>query len=492
MSIKAAAVAGVRWTTLSTVLRVVLLFVRLSVLTRLLDPRDFGLMSLVALVLGFGQTYVELGFSNAIIQKKTTDQQQLSTLFWLNVLAGLGIAGLLVVFRVSIAGLFNEPTLAGMFLPAALVFPLAAIEQQFRALFARELDFRRLALLQIVAELAGLVVAVGTALAGAGAMSLVYATLSQAAITGLYLFAAGVRRWPVSFHFRPREVTSHIRFGFFQLLQQSLTYLSSNVDTLLIGRYLGTDTLGLYTLAMRLIRLPQKHLNPMLSKVAMPAFAKQQHNLPAIRQGVIKIQRALAYATLPMLVGAFVTSDLLIPVLYGPDRTDLIPVFDLLVWPGMFQSLTGSMGAVHLALGRVVFLFGWSAFALMTWSSVIWVAAQYGFRTVLLARLVTGISMSVLFAGLSFRAVGASILDSLVSIARPVACTAIMALVVWLVRQSISGYAPLVLLGVQVSVGALVFAGAAWMLDRPFVLEMFGLLFRSRAKRRETPASAVP
>jgi hypothetical protein len=68
-----------------------------------------------------------------------------------------------------------------------------------------------------------------------------------------------------------------------------------------------------------------------------------------------------------------------------------------------------------------------------------------------------------------------------------------MALVVWLVRLSISGYAPLVLLAVQVSVGALAFAGAAWMLDRPFVLEMLGLLFRSRrAKHRETPESAVP
>src|SRR5690606_16944974 len=145
--------------------------------------------------------------------------------------------------------------LAELLLPGALVFPLAGLEQQFRALYTRELEFARVAIVQMVSDAAGLVIAIVAALEGAGVMSLIYAYIASAAIRALCMFVPGIRRWPIRFHFRLGEVSEHIRFGVFQLLQYTLNYLTSNVDTLVIGRYLGADVLGLYTLATRLVRL---------------------------------------------------------------------------------------------------------------------------------------------------------------------------------------------------------------------------------------------
>lgn len=486
MSVKAEVAAGVRWTSLAALSRILFLLVRLSVLTRLLSPHDFGLMSLVTLILGYAQTYVELGFSNAIIQKQDSTARQLSTLFWLNVIAGMTVALAVVALRVPAAALFHAPELAELLLPCALVFPLAALEQQFRALYTRELDFRRLAIVQIAAELVGLLIAVVTALEGAGAMSLVYAYIVSAAIRALCVFGPGVRRWPIQMCFQLGEVKGHIRFGVFQLLQYTLTYLTANIDTVVIGRYLGTETLGVYTLAMRLIRLPQKHLSPTLARVAMPAFAKQQHNVPALKSGLIKVQRALAYATLPMLVGAFMTREDLVPVLYGSERTDLIPVLEIMVWPALFQALTGSMGAVHLALGRVRFLFVWAAFSLVVWGASMYLAAQRSFEMLLVARLVNGVSMSVLFAWLTFRVIGASLGDSLRSIARPAACTAVMAACVYPVSLIVGSQLAAVALTVQVLTGVISIAAAAWLIDRAFVQESLTLLLRPR---RTEPAT---
>lgn len=480
MSIKADVAAGVRWTSLAALSRVVFLLVRLSILTRLLSPRDFGLMSLVTLVLGYAQTYVDLGFSNAIIQKQETTPKQLSTLFYLNMGAG-ALVGLAVVgLRGVVAGVFHEPQLAELLLPCALVFPLAGLEQQFRALYTRELEFARIAIVQMVSELAGLALAVVTAFEGAGVMSLIYAFICSAAIRAVCMFVPGVRRWPVQMHFHLGEVSEHIRFGVFQLLQYTLNYLTSNVDTLVIGRYLGADVLGLYTLAMRLVRLPQRHLSPVLARVAMPAFARQQHNLPVLKKGLINIQRALAYATLPTLVGAYLTREDLVPVLYGRDRTDLVPLLGMLVWPGLFQALTGSMGAVHLALGRVRFLFGWAAFSLAIWGASMYVTALQSFEALLWARVVAGITLSVVFAWLTFRVVEASLRDSTFSLSRPVFCTAVMSIAVLPVSFVVTALPAATALALQVGVGVLAFTAAAWMVDRSFIQELLRLLVKRR------------
>lgn len=476
MSIKADVAAGVRWTSLAALSRVLLLLVRLSVLTRLLSPRDFGLMSLVTLVLGYAQSYVELGFSNAIIQKRDTTPSQLSTLFWLNVGAGMLVAAVVVFSRGAVAELFHDGALAELLLPCALVFPLAGLEQQFRALYTRELEFARVAIVQMVSEAAGLVIAIVAALEGAGVMSLIYAYIASAAIRALCMFVPGIRRWPIRFHFRLGEVSEHIRFGVFQLLQYTLNYLTSNVDTLVIGRYLGADVLGLYTLATRLVRLPQRHISPVLAKVAMPAFARQQKNLPALRRGLINIQRALAYATLPMLVGAYLTREDLVPILYGSERMDLVPVLGLLVWPGLFQALTGSMGAVHLALGRVRFLFHWAAFSLAIWGAAMYSSALSGFEALLWARVAAGVSLSIVFAGLTFRAVDASLRESAISLSRPALCTALMALSVVPVSFAVAGLPAAVALALQVGVGALTFGAAAWFVDNAFIRELWRLL----------------
>ena len=99
MGLRRQALSGVKWTGGATLITATLQFLQIVVLARLLLPEDFGLMALVTIVIGFVQTYTDMGISGAIVQRQDATVQQLSSLFWLNILVGLGVFGVLHRFE---------------------------------------------------------------------------------------------------------------------------------------------------------------------------------------------------------------------------------------------------------------------------------------------------------------------------------------------------------------------------------------------------------
>ena len=89
MSLREQTAQGAKWTSTSTVVTILLNFIQMAVLAHLLNPSDFGLMSMVLIVVWFGQIFSDMGISNAIIYRQDTTDKQLSSLYWFNVVAGL-------------------------------------------------------------------------------------------------------------------------------------------------------------------------------------------------------------------------------------------------------------------------------------------------------------------------------------------------------------------------------------------------------------------
>ena len=120
MSLKHKALSGVKWTTLSAVIVSIFQITQLAVLARFLEPSDFGLMALVMIVIGFSQAFLDMGISNAIIHKQNISDQQLSTLYWLNVLAGITLFVVIYVISPFISDFYNEPELTKLIVPIAV------------------------------------------------------------------------------------------------------------------------------------------------------------------------------------------------------------------------------------------------------------------------------------------------------------------------------------------------------------------------------------
>ena len=110
-SLRGSAVRGVKWTTLAMVAVTALGLAQLAILTRLLSTTDFGLMSMIATVVGFAQVYADMGFSNAIIYRQDADSDQLSSLYWANIIVSVALGAALVALAPLIAAFFHQPSL---------------------------------------------------------------------------------------------------------------------------------------------------------------------------------------------------------------------------------------------------------------------------------------------------------------------------------------------------------------------------------------------
>ncbi len=391
MSTKQQTASGVFWTGISTLAIAIIQFLQLALLARLLEPNDFGLMAMVMVVIGFANAFADMGISNAIIHHQTVNRNQLSSLYWLNILAGVGIFLLVIALSPAIAQFYNEPRLNQLMLWAALIFLVTPLGQQFQILFQKDLKFRIMAGSDVISAIMGFVVSVLAALHGQGVLALIWGQLTTAACRSGLLMCLGWNTWRPSIHFNLRDLEGFVSFGVYQMAERSINYFAWNMDKLLIGRLLGTTSLGVYNVAYQLMIRPFMVLNPILTKVAFPVFATIQNDDQRLSRGYIKLSQIIAFANFPVYFCMFALAQPLILLLLGPQWQPAIAVFQVLVWLGALYSLGNPLGSLLLAKGRADIGFWINLSGLIVYVIAILAGAHWGITGVVLALLLSNV-----------------------------------------------------------------------------------------------------
>jgi O-antigen/teichoic acid export membrane protein len=393
MSLKKRAFSGVVWTSTSTVIATSLQLVQLAVLARLLKPSDFGLMGMVMVVIGFAQAFADMGMSNAIIYRQNTNSNQLSSLYWLNILAGIIVFGILVASSPRIAKFYGEPRLSNLIVWAALIFLITPIGQQFQILLQKELQFDRLAKVEVVGATLGVVVSIITAWKGQGVFALIWGQLVNTTCQATLLASLGWATWRPTLRFRLDDLKDYLNFGLYQMGERSINYFSANMDKLVIGKLLGSEPLGFYNLAYQLMIRPLSLLNPIITRVAFPVFSTIQNEEVKLKSGYLKIIKVIAFLNFPIYIGMFAAAHPLITLLLGSEWLPTIGVFKILVWLGIFYSLGNPIGSLLLAKGRADLGFWFNTFAIFVYAIAIYIGSHWGIQGVALSLLSSGVAI---------------------------------------------------------------------------------------------------
>jgi len=274
--LKKQAKGGIKWTALSSGVRTILQLVQLIILARFLSAEDFGLVAIVMVVIGFSQLFMDMGISNAIIHKQNITDIQLSSLYWLNIFSGMVLT--LIVFLIApvVATFYNEEAIIPLLRLLSLSFLINSIGNQYRVLLKKELKFNVLAKVEVFAGVGAFLFAVTLAIQGFGAYSLVYATLVNVIISNIILLAIGLKSHRPTILYQHNEIKSFLTFGLYQMGQNSIVYFNNQFDVILIGKLLGTEALGVYSLTKQLVMRPSQIINPIVTNVTFPIMAKIQ------------------------------------------------------------------------------------------------------------------------------------------------------------------------------------------------------------------------
>ncbi|OEU66517.1 MAG: colanic acid exporter [Desulfobacterales bacterium PC51MH44] len=360
MSLKSQAVSGVKWSGASMGVMTALQFVTLAVLARLLSPSDFGLMGMIMVVVGFAQAFADMGISNAIIHRQDATRNQLSSLYWLNIIAGIITFCVICASAPLVVEFYHEPRLHNLLYLTAAIFLITPFGQQFQILMQKKLRFNELAKIEIATSIVNSVVAIVLAFSGFGVYSLIWGQLAGTSTKVLMLFSTGWRNWRPGFHFSRHDLSNYLSFGLYQMGERSINYLNSNIDYLLIGSMLGAKSLGYYTLAYNLIIRPSIMINPVITKVAFPVFSRVQNETDRLKRGYLKVLQLLSTVNLPMMIGLAVIAPIAVPVIFGEQWLPSIILIQILTIVGLLRSTASIVGSLLMAKGRADLGFKWN------------------------------------------------------------------------------------------------------------------------------------
>lgn len=373
----------------SQALKFVITIAATSVMARLLTPQDYGLVGMVAFVTGFVSMYKDLGLSAATIQRSEISSEQISTLFWVNLLLSVGVALLTAAIAPLVAWFYGESQLTWITVVTAGGFIISGIAVQHEALLRRQMRYFALALISLTSMAMGYVVGIIMAWHGFRYWALVSSQLAVAATSTMLAFS--LCRWMPGLPKRNTGVRSMIRFGGNLTGFTTINYFSRNLDNLLIGRFWGAQQLGLYTRAYQLMGLPIDQINEPISSVAVPALSRLTDSPESYRKAYLRMLEKIALLTMPCVVLMIVTSDWIIQIVLGSQWVGATRIFVLLGITALFQPIANTTGWLLISQGRANHMLHWglisgpiimiSIVAGLPWGAV-GVAASYAFARV--------------------------------------------------------------------------------------------------------------
>lgn len=353
------------------------------VLARLLPPSDFGLVAMVVALTGLAALFGDLGLSMATVQRRNITAAQVNALFWINAAAGVVIAAVVIALSPVIAWFYAEPRLVEITCALAAPFVLSGVTAQHKALMNRQMRFRALVTIDLVALIGGIVAAIALAIAGAGYWALVANPITTAILTLALVWTFS--GWRPGLPARAGGVRSMIAFGANLTGFNLVNYFARNLDDILIGWWWGASALGLYSRAYRLLTLPIQQINAPMAQVMVPGLSRIQSDDERWRQGYRRAISAMMLATAPISTFSWVFADPIIPLLLGSQWNDAVPIFRNLAIAGVAQSLFNSMGWIYLSRGRSDRMFKWGIFGATIFCLSFIVGLPYGPSGVALA-----------------------------------------------------------------------------------------------------------
>ena len=323
----------------------------LVVLARLLEPKDFGLVGMVTAFTGVLSLFRDFGLSSAAIQRATVTDEQVSTLFWINLLVGALLGLLSIAMAPAIAAFYHEPRLFGVTAVLATGFLFNAAGVQHGALLQRQMRFTALAVINMVGLTVGTAIAIGGAKAGYGYWSLVAMALTLPLVTtiGFWLTTAWVPGMP----HRRSGIRSMMRFGGIITLYGLVCYVATNFDKVLLGRFWGVDALGLYGRSYQLINIPTENLNSAAGEVAFSALSRLQNDAGRLKSYFLKGYSLILAMTLPITILCALFADDIILVLLGPKWKAAAPIFRLLAPTILVFAIVNPLAWLLCSIGLV-------------------------------------------------------------------------------------------------------------------------------------------
>lgn len=333
-SLKDKTVKGVAWSAAERFSVQGVQFLVMLVIARILAPKDFGLVGMLAIFIAVAQSLIDSGFSQALIRKQNRTEVDNSTVFYFNIVASAFIYLILFGIAPWVSDFYNEPQLTDLMRILCLLVVINSFAVVQRAVYTAVLNFKVQAKATFIAAVISGVVGIGMALNGFGVWSLVGQQISSAIVNVILLW--WYSSWRPKWLYSWKSFRELFAFGSNLLISGLLDTIYNNVYQIVIGKIFTATSLGYYTQANQLSSFPSANIHGIIGRVTYPVLSSIQNDDERLAANYRKILRISAFIVFPLMCGLAGVAYPVINVLLGSkwdfSATLLIPLCFSMMW----------------------------------------------------------------------------------------------------------------------------------------------------------------
>ena len=474
------ALSNVRWVGVGQIGRLTLQFLSISFLSRLLSTQDFGLMAMATIVSNLGFLFRDLGTAAALIQKSDLTDDLVDTVFCLNVAFGV-VVGLFTAISAPVtAHFFHASALLGVLLSLSLTFPITSTGAAQLALLERQHRFRTIARIEVSSAVAGLVTAIVCALKGFGVYSFVLQAIVIAVLSSLQIWLASShrQRW----RWNPNEFRGIFRFSGNLTVFSLVNYFSRNADSMLIGRFLGAESLGWYSVAYRILLFPLQNFTFVSSRALLPIYSRYQDDRAVLRRMYVRTLAMIGSITCPLMMGLWALRYPFVEVAFG---AKWIPVAHILAWfapMGFLQSLLSTAGLLLSSIGRTEIMRTLGIVNSATVVASFFIGLRFGLTGLVIAYFCATVLLTAASLQVTLARIGCSIFELVRQIWKQTLCAVAMAGLLVVLDKYLRTRIPAIgILAILVLFGASFYGLSLFMFSRGSLVDLRRVMSRSQA-----------
>jgi PST family polysaccharide transporter len=319
-------------------------------LARLLDPAQFGVVALVAPVIGLVGLFADFGLLQAVVQQPRITQHQLSAIFLINISISLLLSALVCVLSPLLAWFYQDARLIDISLVLGSLILVTGMSQLQGALANRHLQFSQLAVIDVVSMAIAVIVGIALAWNGFGYWSLIFSQVSSSVSSSVLLWY--LVAWRPSKPSKIAEVLPMLRFGGYLTATKVVGYLNMTVDNVLIGTFIGEVGLGIYDRAWKLAVMPLNQIITPMNMVAVPSLARLNDEAARYGRAFVQMMQALLFVATPVFLFGTLASGPLVLVVLGSKWEEMIPVFSWVCLGALISPVNACTSWLFVSQGR--------------------------------------------------------------------------------------------------------------------------------------------
>ncbi len=432
---------------------------------RILSPDDYGLMGFAVLVAGLADMIADLGIGAAIIQRQDLNEDDLNAVFWFSL--ALNVVIYLSVWAASplLAVFFKQPTLVILLRVLMLGFIVNSLRVIPWSLMTKRVEFKQRSIVEVLANIIGAFTTLGMAYAGFGVWSMVIGVLARQA--SLTIGCQMLQPWWPRKRFTWGRLRKVLGFGLNVSAGRVAWYAYSNADFLIVGRMLGQQSLGLYTMVWQLAMLPVDRVSSVVNQVAYPVYVELQCDPKRFSRCFLGVVKTVSLVTFPVLMGLCLVSDIAVPLVLTKRWADIVVPLRMMTLVGVVSSISVLIGPAMLARAKADLMFKYNMTCLVIMPCGLVIGAQHGIEGVCWAWLVLHPCLVVSWLVVTRKFIGYDWKELSEALRPATLCTLCMMAVLVGLRSLVRGYCgDLATIIVVVLVGGIGYSLCLWLAFR--------------------------